>query len=50
LGITGVLTILDAARIPLHASERGVGDPSLSWGGPVFPLPGPLNPLSTPSG
>lgn len=41
LGITNVLAMLDLAAIPLHASERGAGDPIVLMGGPCAsnPLP-----------
>jgi radical SAM family uncharacterized protein len=41
LGITGVLTMLDLAGIPLHAEDRGEGDPIVIMGGPCVsnPLP-----------
>ncbi|MDR3171614.1 MAG: TIGR03936 family radical SAM-associated protein [Treponema sp.] len=41
LGITGVLTMLEAASIPLHASERTEAHPIVIMGGPCVsnPLP-----------
>ncbi|MDR1390483.1 MAG: TIGR03936 family radical SAM-associated protein [Treponema sp.] len=41
LGITGVLSVLQSARIPLESSERGEGDPVVIMGGPCVsnPLP-----------
>ncbi|MDR2103660.1 MAG: TIGR03936 family radical SAM-associated protein [Treponema sp.] len=42
LGITGVLTILDTARIPLRSSERGEGDPIVIMGGPCVSNPRPF--------
>ncbi|MDR3160204.1 MAG: TIGR03936 family radical SAM-associated protein [Spirochaetaceae bacterium] len=41
LGITGVLTILEAAHIPLRASERGEGAPLIIMGGPCVSNPRP---------
>ncbi|MFP3088918.1 TIGR03936 family radical SAM-associated protein [Treponema sp. TIM-1] len=41
LGITGVLTILDLAHIPLRAAERGDGDPIIVMGGPCVSNPRP---------
>ncbi|MDR0600698.1 MAG: TIGR03936 family radical SAM-associated protein [Treponema sp.] len=41
LGISGVLSTLDLARIPLHSARRGAGDPVVIMGGPCVsnPLP-----------
>jgi radical SAM superfamily enzyme YgiQ (UPF0313 family) len=41
LGITEVLAMLDISSIPLHAAERGEGDPIVLAGGPCVsnPLP-----------
>jgi radical SAM superfamily enzyme YgiQ (UPF0313 family) len=41
LGITGVLTMLDAAAIPLHAAERTGADPIVIMGGPCVSNPRP---------
>jgi radical SAM-linked protein len=41
LGITGILTILDMARIPLRATERGEEDPIIVMGGPCVSNPRP---------
>jgi radical SAM-linked protein len=41
LGITGVLTILEAGHIPLRASERGEEDPLVIMGGPCVSNPRP---------
>ncbi|MDR2629574.1 MAG: DUF2344 domain-containing protein, partial [Spirochaetaceae bacterium] len=41
LGITGVLTILDIAGIPLRAAERDEADPIIVMGGPCVSNPRP---------
>jgi radical SAM superfamily enzyme YgiQ (UPF0313 family) len=41
LGITGILTILSAAHIPLHSGERSDGDPIIIMGGPCVSNPRP---------
>jgi len=42
LGITGLLTILDAAGIPISAAERGEGHPIVLLGGPAASNPAPF--------
>ncbi len=39
---TNILQILDLSRIPLHASERGAGDPIVIGGGPCTYNPEPI--------
>jgi radical SAM superfamily enzyme YgiQ (UPF0313 family) len=41
LGITGILTILDTAHIPLHTQERTGRDPIIIMGGPCVSNPRP---------
>jgi radical SAM superfamily enzyme YgiQ (UPF0313 family) len=41
LGITGILTILDTAHIPLHTVERSEDDPIVLMGGPCVSNPRP---------
>jgi len=42
---TNVLEMLDLARVPLHAAERGEGDPIVLGGGPAAANPWPLAPF-----
>jgi radical SAM superfamily enzyme YgiQ (UPF0313 family) len=42
LGITGLLTMLDTAGIPLAAAERGEGSPIVLLGGPAASNPAPF--------
>ncbi|GHV07367.1 B12-binding protein [Spirochaetia bacterium] len=45
LGITSVLSIMDAAGIPIHASERREGEPIVIMGGPSVSNPLPYAPF-----
>jgi radical SAM superfamily enzyme YgiQ (UPF0313 family) len=45
LTYTNVLEMLDLARVPLHASERGEGHPIVLGGGPCVADPWPLAPF-----
>ena len=42
---TNVLEMLDLAGVPLHAAERGEGDPIVLGGGPAVANPWPLAPF-----
>ncbi|MBN1241518.1 MAG: DUF2344 domain-containing protein [Spirochaetales bacterium] len=45
LSITGVLTVLSSAGIPLRAAERGRDDPIVIAGGPAITNPAPFSPF-----
>src|SRR5205085_8828328 len=45
LTYSNVLEVLDLAGIPLHAAERGEGDPIVIAGGPSASNPAPLGPF-----
>src|SRR2546423_8675428 len=45
LTYSNVLEVLDLAGIPLHAAERGEGDPIVIAGGPSASNPAPLTPF-----
>jgi len=45
LNYTNVLELLDLAGVPLHAAERGEGDPIVLGGGPGSANPWPLSPF-----
>ena len=45
LTYTNVLEMLDLAGVPLHAAERGEGDPIVAGGGPCTANPLPLEPF-----
>ncbi|MDR2470713.1 MAG: TIGR03936 family radical SAM-associated protein [Treponema sp.] len=45
LGITGILSVLDSARIPLRVSDRGGEDPIVMAGGPCVSNPLPFSPF-----
>jgi radical SAM superfamily enzyme YgiQ (UPF0313 family) len=45
LTYTNVLELLDLAGVPLHAGERGEGDPIVLGGGPGSANPWPLSPF-----
>jgi radical SAM family uncharacterized protein/radical SAM-linked protein len=45
LTFTNVLTLLDLGGIPLHAAERGPGDPLVLGGGPTASHPEPMAPF-----
>ncbi len=45
LSITGILTVLSAAGIPLRSEDRGGNDPVVIAGGPAITNPAPFSPF-----